>query len=195
MTSLQEIYDEYVRPLNLRWRIDDNSRRRLIMASALPAFVVAAQLTLVALSYIFSPDELYYGREVGGAGEFWVRLNRAATVAVDTLLPVAIAVLFLVGILGWTRPEGSWMLLAGAGLATLAAWFATMTIVTYAATEDFELIYDIGAEQWPDMARTFGFLSVGYFFVAYRGLATSRRVPAPRRQQPPEGPADESTES
>jgi len=190
MTSLQEIYDSYVRPMNLSWRLGDASRRRLVLATALPALVVGAQLTQVVLAYVFSRAELLYGDEFGGPGEFWERLNRAAAVVVDTLLPVAIAVLFLIAIRRWTRVEGSWMLLIGAALATLAALFGGMTTLVYIATEDFELISDLGADLWPDVARTFGFLSIGFFFVAYGALAPGRS-----RQRSPEAPSSAPPEA
>ena len=126
MTSLQEIHDSYVRPLNLRWKIDDASRRRLILTSALPAFVVAAQLTEVALIYAFSQSELYYpGAFEDGPGEFWERLYRVATTSVQALLPAAIAVLFLAGIIRWTRAEGSWMFLAGRMCAPSSSHWST----------------------------------------------------------------------
>ena len=190
MTSLQELHDNFVRPLNLSWVVDQASRQRLIMASVLPAFVVVAQLIQVTLSYAFSPDELYYAAESRGAGEFWERLNRAAEVVVLTLLPLAVAVLFLAGIFRWSRSEGSWMFLAGAGLAALAALFGVLATVTYVATEDFELISDIGADVWPDIARTFGFLAVGFFFVAYRGLSAPPTETTENRQPITDNQAD-----
>jgi len=42
MTSLDELYDTYLRPMNLEWQLDKASRRRIILASALPAIVIIA---------------------------------------------------------------------------------------------------------------------------------------------------------
>ena len=172
-SSLQELYDAFLRPLNLTWTLDHNTRRRIMVASAVPALIVAAQLIQVALGYAFSPDELYgYGAD---PGELWVRLNRAAGLTVETLLPVAIGVLFLGGISRRSRAEGSWMFVFGAGLAVVATVFGMLSTFLYTVTEDFVFLSDIGVDLWPDMARTFGFLSIGFFFVAYRGLSS---VPA-----------------
>ena len=92
MTLLEALYDAYVRPLNLQlsWRLNESSRNRLLLAGALPAIVIAGLITAAALSYIFSPSELYYGEFLeGGPGEFWRLLYRATT-TLSVLQPAAV---------------------------------------------------------------------------------------------------------
>ncbi len=178
MTLLEALYDAYVRPLNLQlsWRLNESSRNRLLLAGALPAIVIAGQITAAALSYIFSPSELYYGEFLeGGPGEFWRLLYRATT-TLSVLQPAAVGALFFAGMRRWSRDEGSWMLLVGAALAGVAILLGCMATVVLTATEDQDLIDDLRVNLVStQIAQAFGFLSVGFFFVAYRGLAPDTR--------------------
>jgi hypothetical protein len=58
MTSLDELCDTYLRPLNLEWRLTEASRRRIILAAALPAIVIVAQLVEAIVLYFFNEDRL-----------------------------------------------------------------------------------------------------------------------------------------
>jgi len=58
MTSLDELYGTYLRPLNLEWRLGGASRRRVILASFLPALVIVAELVRTIMFYSFSRAEL-----------------------------------------------------------------------------------------------------------------------------------------
>ena len=188
MTLMQQVRDDYLSLLDLTRPLEAASRRRLLLLVALPAFIVAAQLVEVALAYVYNPGELYYADQFGGPAELWQRLYRFATLAVQTLWPVTVGVLFLGGILTWTRAQATWIFMAGAFLAGVAILFGSAATVIYTVTEDDELISDISADLWLDVARTFGFLSIGFFFVAYRGLAGLEPEPAPdagRGKAPP----------
>ena len=67
------------------------------------------------------------------------------------------------------------MLLVGASLAVVAIVFAFMATLVFAVITDEELISDLRVSiVWLAMSRTFGLLSVGFFFVAYRGLSEAR---------------------
>jgi len=182
MTLLQTMYDTYLRQLNPEWSLPPGSGRRLAVVNLFPLIVLGALLTEVALSYVFSPGELYFGDELegGGPAEVWQRLYRFASTALETLLAVSIGVLFLVGVRGLRRAEGSWMLVFGIVLTTTALIFGIAATLVFTATEDADLISDFGARSWQRIAATCGFLSIGYFFVAYRGLsARLEETPAP----------------
>jgi len=164
MTSLEELYERFFRPLNLQWRLDAASRRRIILASALPAIVVVAQLVEAILLYSFSEDRLL------GDG-LWHRVYYA-TAALEVLSTAAVGALFFAGLRRWSRVEGSWMLLGGAVLAAVAILSGFMATIVLTAIDDRELISDLKVSLvWLNIARTFGLVSIGFFFVAYRGLS------------------------
>ena len=167
MTSLQELNDKYIRPLNLEWRLDEGSKRRLMQAAALPAVLILAILARALLDYAYGPDVLDDGF---GAPELVQGFYRAVY-AVDALTPAAVAVLFLAGLHRWSRAEASWMLLAGGLLASVAVAFGSMYTLLIAVTEDQAFLYDLRVDLWYDITQTFGLLAVGFFFVAYRGLS------------------------
>ena len=110
MTLLQKMYDTYLRPLNPEWRLPAGSGRRLALVNAFPLIILAAVITQVVLSYVFSRAELFYcpdDAEGCGPLEVWQRLFRLAS-AVQILLGVSVGALFLVGVRGLRRAEGSW---------------------------------------------------------------------------------------
>ena len=64
------------------------------------------------------------------------------------------------------------MLLVGAILASTAALFGFMATLVLAVIDDRKLISDLGVQVvWLVVSRTFGLLSIGFFFIAYRGLS------------------------
>src|SRR6266545_1131381 len=92
------------------------------------------------------------------------------------LTPAAVAILFLAGLRSWSHAEGSWMLLTGGLLATVAVAFGTLVTLALTATDDQDILNDLRVQWlWSDITQTFGLLSVGFFFVAYRGLAPDTR--------------------
>jgi hypothetical protein len=184
MTSLQKMYDTYLRPLNPEWSLPSGSGRRLVVVNAFPLIVLAALITQVVLSYVFGRVELlYYPDDQGGGGpaEVWQRLYRFASAA-QTLLGVSVGALFLVGVRGLRRAEGSWMLVFGIVLAITALTFGIAGTLVMTATEDANPISDVGARSWQDIAAICGFLSIGYFFVAYRGLSAPPAETTENRQ-------------
>ena len=192
MTLLQTMYDTYLRPLNPEWSLPTGSGRRLVVVNAFPFIVLAALITQVVLSYVFSRAELfYYPDELGGGGpaEVWQRLYRFASAA-QTLLGVSVGALFLVGVRGLRRAEGSWMLVFGIVLAITALTFGIAATLVITATDDGDLISDIGVRSWQNIAAICGFLSIGYFFVAYRALATQAPEPVQGIADQPQLPSD-----
>jgi hypothetical protein len=171
MTSLKELNDEFIAPLNLIWQLDERSRRRLIQAAALPALLIVAMLIRIPLLIVYSPAELADLDEFG-APELWQALYRLLT-TLDILTPTAVAILFLAGLRAWSRAEGSWMLLVGGLLATIAMAFGVLYALVLTVTDDQEVLNDLRVNWlWYDITQTFGLLAVGFFFVAYRGLSS-----------------------
>ena len=77
------------------------------------------------------------------------------------------------------------MLLIGICLAAVALILGFATLAIYGLTGDPQLLDDLRVRIWPSI--TYHFVSIGYFFVAYRGLSTTeRRPPVRRRRRPPE---------
>ena len=74
MTSLGELYDTYLRPLNLTWGLTGASRRRIMLASAFPALIIVAEVVYGVLSYALSLAEIY-GQV---SSEPWHRIYTAA---------------------------------------------------------------------------------------------------------------------
>jgi hypothetical protein len=124
MTSLDELYDTLLRPLNVRWRLNRASRRRIILASIVPTIIVAAQILQAIVLYAINEDRLL------GEG-FWHRLYYA-TASLVNIAPVAVGALFFAGLRAWSRAEGSWMLLIGLLLGLAAVVFGFMATFAYA---------------------------------------------------------------
>ena len=175
MTSLDELYGTYLRPLNLEWRLGGASRRRVILASFLPALVIVAELVRTIMFYSFSPAELI-GR--GISSEPWHHIYVAVN-NLRVLSAVAVAVLFCSGLGRWSRAEASWMFLVGTLLAIIAIVLGFLAILVLTAIDDPDVILDLRLQfLWPDVSQTFGFLAIGFFFVAYRGLTEVTSRPA-----------------
>ena len=82
------------------------------------------------------------------------------------------------------------MLVFGIVLATAALTCGIAATLVITATEDADLISDVGARSWQDIAAICGFLSIGYFFVAYRALATQAPEPVQGIADQPQLPSD-----
>jgi uncharacterized membrane protein len=64
------------------------------------------------------------------------------------------------------------MLLVAALLAIVAITFGFTATLVFAVITDRELISDLRVQAvWLGFANTFGVLSIGFFFLAYRGLS------------------------
>ena len=74
------------------------------------------------------------------------------------------------------------MFLVGTLLEIIAIVLGFLAILILTALDDPDLILDLRLQfLWPDVSQTFGFLAIGFFFVAYRGLTevTSRLAHPP----------------
>jgi hypothetical protein len=172
----------------LTFDLDQPSRRRIIWVSALPALIVVAVLTQIALILVFDDFDPY----PGFAPEFWRRIWLLSQ-AVATATPVAVAILIGAGVRPWRRSEGSWMLLIGLALAFVAFGLVTASAWIYAVF-DFSDAVTLRADIWLLYSWEPGFLAIGYFFLAFRSLGGGRRSasPRPRRYRPSEEPPSPS---
>ena len=133
------------------------------------ALIIGAELLKAVLIYPFSPVEL--SGEI--SSEPWHRIYVAAS-HIPALSTVGVGVLFLAGLRRWSRPEGSWMFLLGTLLAVVAIIFGSMAVLVLTAIDDEQLILDLRVRfVWLDISDTFGLISIGFFFLAYRGLSES----------------------
>jgi len=139
----------------------------MIIAIALPALVIIAEIVMTIMIYAFSPAEV-----VGGiSSEPWHRIYRAAY-GLHLLSAVAVAVLFFAGLGRWSRAEGSWMSVMGAFLAIVAGCVGFSAVVIETAIDDPDVLLDLRVHfVWFDIAQTFGLMAIGFFFLAYRGLS------------------------
>ena len=180
--------------VQLDFRVGAESRRRILLASAFPGIVLAAALVQFLLEFAYSRSDLYAPLGYSRAPEIWQRLY-ILLVGVRYVQVAALAGLSAAAILQWSRAEGSWMFAIGATLAGLALILGIVAALMQAAIRDFEFLEEIRLSSWQQLPPTFGLLSVGYFFVAYRGLGSVRRlspVPRARRRRPPTNPSLES---
>ena len=181
MKAFRQLRDEFLGPLNLSVRLADLFTRRMILINALPGLIVVASIMRIAIVYYYDLQTLFYFPGEGDAPEFWVRTARL-TSFVQYASPVAVGVLFLAGLRDWTRSQGGWMLVIGAILAGIGLILISLSATLVTVTDDLELIIDLRLFDWADIASRFGLLSIGYFFVAYRGLSTTQRRPPVRRR-------------
>ena len=66
------------------------------------------------------------------------------------------------------------MFLLGTLLAVVAIIFGSMAVLVLTAIDDEQLILDLRVRfVWLDISDTFGLISIGFFFLAYRGLSES----------------------
>lgn len=163
--------------------LDENSRGQVIRASVVPLIVVVALVVQLGV-------ELRYDAIFGFSGETvpesWRRAYTVGYIVMQFGPPLAAALLFASGIQPWTRAGGSWMLLIGLLFVILAVGFG-VSAATLHVVEDAEQASTLRSLTWSIWAQTFGWLAIGYFFVAYRAsrLRWQRPGPPRRLRQPP----------
>ncbi len=181
---------DYFGVTGLDFRLNRQSRERILLASFFPFALLCAMLINLSLDLFF--NRLFAGVTVDGARpdlppEGWQRVANV-TDTLSTVLPyISLASLFLAGISRWSRSEASWMLAIGAVLIMAASAAGAAATAIRAFELDSAEQFDLRIFTWTRWAVTFGILGVGYCFVAYRGLAASQRRQAPTpREQPAE---------
>jgi hypothetical protein len=151
----------------LSFKLDRESQRRVVLVSVLPALVVCALLVIVGLAYAFGPEQ--------DMPEAWFRVSLVSSTASTAFLPVAIAFLFASGIGTWNSAAGSWMFVIGLSLAVIAMGLAMVGTFLFGAYDTLDA-FNWHANTWLLIAADLGFLSIGYFFVAFRALTPSPEV-------------------
>jgi hypothetical protein len=161
--------------------LDEESRGQVVRASVVPLIVV------LALAVQLGVEVRYENPLFGFAGEqvpeFWRHAYPVAFTVAQFGPPLAAALLFASGIQPWTRAGGSWMVLLGLLFVILAVGFG-VSAATIHAIEDPQQAFTLRSQTWANWAYSFGFLAIGYFFVAYRAGRTPlrwRRPGPPRR--------------
>jgi len=148
------------------------SRRRILLASALPLF------DIVVLGF-----DLYIDLRFGTYGLFafsdeasavWQRIGLVTFTLKNFLTTLAVAVLFLLALGRWGRAEGSWMLLIGSILVVAAILFAIAAVATAALGLDNSL--EFRSNTWSGWAARLSLLAFGYFFIALRALGHDRQA-------------------
>ncbi len=179
MSAFDQIREAYFGGSEMPLPLSPESRRRLIWVSLAPGLVLAAAVIRTALILIFEDNALYgfpgggddsfLFRDAGfhGVPLFWRRLY-AACEALPVAEPLALALLFAAGLRAWSRAEGSWMRVIGVSLAAVALASGAFVVGAYALLSRSGL-QDLDTFTWMMLARTFGMMAIGYFFLAYRG--------------------------
>lgn len=156
--------------------LDERSRGQVIRASVVPAVVVVALALQLYVEVRW--DNSFSGSSGGQVPESWQRVYTASYIVTQFGPPLAAALLFASGIQPWTRSGGSWMILFGAGFVVLAVGFG-VSAVTLHIVEDAQQALTLRSPTWTNWATTFGWLAIGYFFVAYRASRTPLRLQRP----------------
>jgi hypothetical protein len=183
MSALQTFARLTGLPLDLE--IDEHSRGKIMRASILPAIVLSAAITKFMLQIAIEGVAFSAG---DAPRDEWERLHRVVNEA-GHLQYVALAWLFAAGVFQWSRQEGSWMFFVALTLAAVSLISGVALTLIYLLFDDLRRIYfDLRAPSFESLTVTTGLLAIGYFFLAYRGLASQpppRRRRRIRRPQPP----------
>ena len=197
MSTLQSLARRIGLP-GLEFEIDEYSRGKIMRASILPFAIVLAILTRTALEIIYGQNlRFFYSANITNIPDSWWWVYKVAY-AIPSIEWVALASLFLLGIGRWRRNEATWMLLVAATLAWIAFLAAIYTAVAYIVLDNTASVGKVRANSVGALAYEFSLLSIGYAFIAYRGLAVReprrrlrrarRPAPSPSFQRPAPGP-------
>lgn len=173
----------------LDFNLDEYQRGRIMRASIVPAAVLIAHVTRILLEFEYSSLELLGVDSVHDAPNTWQRVYQVAW-DVQYIQYLALASLFAAGLYRWTRSEGTWSLVIGVTLAIAAFVVFCGVASIQLVTQDSAIAFG-GLSSWLSLSGACGLLAIGYFFLAYRGLA-SQTPPRRRRRirrQPPRLPS------
>lgn len=194
MSAFDQIRQAYFGGSEMPLPLSPESRCRLMWVSLAPGVVLAAAVISMALILIFEDnalfgfidggDDSFLFRDAGfhGVPLFWRRLY-AACEALQVLEPLALALLFAAGLQRWSRAEGSWMRVIGVSLAAVALASGAFVVGAYAVLSRSD-VQDLDTFTWMKLARTFGYMAIGYFFLAYRATQPIRATTRRRRPRP-----------
>jgi len=165
------------------------SKKKIVLVSALPFLVFSAILTRLALELVFG-GVAFFGLVPDNVPDFWGRLALFAN-GVWYMEHLAVAALFLSGVVRWSRSEASWMLGIGAALSVMAALAGVFNAVASPFANDPDNYNDLRLYSWSQVTFSLALLAIGYFFLAYRGLAATQETEEGNAGtvEPPPGPA------
>jgi len=168
MSAFDQIRDVYFGSARAPMRLTPEARQRVLWTSVAPAVIIVAVLVYTALSIIYSRGELADG-PFGGNAPFLVRRAYTVSVILMTLEFLPLALLFAAGLQGWTRAEGSWMILIGTALAATALVCGAFVVGSRAVLGWDD--HGVRTDLWQNIAGSFALMAIGYFFLAYRSAA------------------------
>ena len=170
----------------LDFQVTSRQRRQLLWISLVPALVVVALATMLYIDIEYST--------IGFLRPEWASRTYGFASAVSrTGMWVALAVLFVAGSRRIARGLASWCFLIAVALAVLAAGFGIAAAGIYLFAIDYRVNTVLGdfpsfttdfffnsleewrPETWISWSTKFGAFSVGYAFLAHRGLGESAR--------------------
>lgn len=138
--------------------LDEASRRRLMIISAIPFLAVAA---MVAHSWL----TVAIGRSPFDTPEPVLRGQVAAGGALSVLTPLSLAVLIGAGFLELTNAERKWALGLSVGAALVALGFAA-TVVIMSLGLGQNLAVQFFAGTWARLGADLGLIAAGYAYCA-----------------------------
>jgi hypothetical protein len=166
---------------------DRDTSNRVLWVSMFPLVVFALLTASTAI-------DLFHDAKTPGIfsdslpAPFWRHAYYFFSDAQQALLPFTLALLFFFGIERVTHREGSWYLVIGATMALVGLVLRSAIAVEDLMKDPFRSDqYDWRLDIFASYGATALALSVGYAFLAYRGLSThdyGRRVYGRRRRRP-----------
>ena len=171
----------------LYFRFTKGDRRRLIYASAFPALVILCDVILFLLQAFkgipYSTQPFDFGSDL------WWHIHSFISIIEPILTPLAVGLLLMFSIHPVSRPQGSLAFAIAAAFLALSAGFAILAAfptTLYSDNGSFKIQTDRYAANSRAFSHDFGFLAIGYAFLAYRGLSSQdygRRVYGQRRRR------------
>jgi hypothetical protein len=179
MSAFDQIRDVYFGSARAPLRLTAKAKQRVLWTSAAPGVIVGAVLVSTAISIVYSQQDLSIFN-AGLGPPLLIRRAYIVSLQIRSLDIIALALLFAAGLQSWTRAEGSWMILMGTALASVALVCGAFLVGAYAVLDPLDTD-DIRADLWGGIAWDFGLLAIGYFFLAYRGAHAPEET---RRSEP-----------
>ena len=168
---------------DLDLRLDSRTLTWLLWASLFPLVVL---LCLGTRLYV----DVEHNSLLESPSTTWQQVDIIAYSAFTFGLPLSVAVLVFIGVRSLDRRVGSWALVITGILLVLSVGFGMSSVVIYATHTPQQNTFDgapdtltkLRPQTWVQFSDAFGFLAIGYAFLAYRGLNIAQRT-GPRRQR------------
>ena len=145
---------------DVRFTLDESSRRRLMAISAIPFLAVAAMVALSWLTVAIGQSSPY-----SVPPEALMRGQMAANLAASVLSPLSLAILVGAGSLDLTSAERMWALALAAGAALVALGFAA-TAVVMSLGLGVILAFQFYNYMWAGLGANLGLIAAGYVYCA-----------------------------